>query len=111
MRTMRRKQTKRSASGRPATSPVTTTVVMRLYIANNAPNSVRAVANLAAICKEHLQDKFKLEVIDVLENPLRALAEGILVTPSLAKLSPSPAAKIIGNLSDKSSVLHALGIT
>ena len=103
---MRRKETKRGASG-PA---VTTVVVMRLYIANNAPNSVRAVANLAAICKEHLQDKFKLEIIDVLEYPLRALADGILVTPSLAKVSPSPAAKIVGNLSDKSSVLHALGI-
>jgi circadian clock protein KaiB len=106
MRKMRRKKTKPSASG-PA---VTTVVVMRLYIANNAPNSVRAVANLAAICKEHLKDKFKLEIIDVLETPLRALADGILVTPSLAKVSPSPAAKIVGNLSDKSSVLHALGI-
>jgi circadian clock protein KaiB len=111
MRTMRRKQTKRSASGRPAIPPVTTTVVMRLYIANNAPNSVRAVANLAAICKEHLVDKFKLEIIDVLEYPLRALADGILVTPSLAKLSPAPTAKIVGNLSEKSAVLHALGIT
>ena len=108
---MRRKKTKRSASKPAATPLVTTVMVMRLYIANNAPNSVRAVANLAAICKEHLQDKFKLEVIDVLENPLRALADGILVTPSLAKLSPSPAAKIVGNLSDRSSVLHALGIT
>jgi len=106
MRKLRRKKTKPSASG-PA---VTTVVVMRLYIANNAPNSVRAVANLAAICKEHLRDKFKLEIIDVLEYPLRALADGILVTPSLAKVSPSPAAKIVGNLSDRSSVLHALGI-
>jgi circadian clock protein KaiB len=87
-----------------------TVVVMRLYIANNAPNSVRAVANLAAICKEHLKDKFKLEIIDVLEYPLRALADGILVTPSLAKLAPSPAAKIIGNLSDTGTVLQALGI-
>jgi circadian clock protein KaiB len=103
---MRRKKAKRSASG-PA---VTTVVVLRLYIANNAPNSVRAVANLAAICKEHLEDKFKLEIIDVLETPLRALADGILVTPSLTKVSPSPTAKIVGNLSDKSSVLHALGI-
>ena len=103
---MRGKNTKRSASG-PA---VTTVMVMRLYIANSAPNSVRAIANLAAICKEHLEDKFKLEIIDVLEHPLRALADGILVTPSLAKVSPSPAAKIVGNLSDKSSVLHALGI-
>ena len=106
MRKLRRKKTNRSASA-PA---VTTIVVMRLYIANNAPNSVRAIANLEAICKEHLKDNFKLEIIDVLEYPLRALADGILVTPSLAKMSPSPAAKIIGNLSDKSSVLHALGI-
>ena len=84
---------------------------MCLYIANNAPNSVQAVANLEAICKEHLKDNFKLEIIDVLEFPLRALADGILVTPSLAKLSPTPAAKIIGNLSDKSKVLLALGLT
>ena len=103
---MRRKKTKRIASA-PA---VTTVVVMRLYIANNAPNSVRAIANLEAICKQHLKDNFKLEIIDVLETPLRALADGILVTPSLTKVSPSPAAKIVGNLSDKSSVLHALGI-
>jgi circadian clock protein KaiB len=85
-------------------------VVMRLYIAAGAPNSVKAVANLEAICKKHLQDSFKLEIIDVLEFPLRALADGIVVTPSLAKLSPSPAAKIVGNLSDRSSVLQALGI-
>jgi circadian clock protein KaiB len=86
------------------------TVKLRLYVANSAPNSVRAIANLAAICKEHLQFSFKLEIVDVLKFPLRALADGILVTPHLAKLSPSPAAKIVGNLSDRSSVLHALGI-
>ena len=103
---MRNKKTDRSASG-PATATV---VVMCLYIANSAPNSRRAIENLAAICKEHLEDNYKLEIVDVLEYPLRALADGILVTPSLAKMSPSPAAKIIGNLSDKRSVLHALGI-
>ena len=106
MRKLRRKKTKPSAFG----LAVTTVVVMRLYIANNAPNSVRAVANLAAICREHLEGNFKLEIVDVLEYPLRALDDGILVTPSLTKLFPLPAAKIVGNLSDKSSVLHALGI-
>ena len=104
---MRHKKTDQGASG-PA---VSTVVVMCLYIADSAPNSVRAVANLEAICKEHLKDNFKLEIIDVLEYPLRALADGIVVTPSLAKVSPSPAAKIVGNLSDKGSVLRALGIT
>ena len=101
-----RKKAKRSA---PAPA-FTTVVVMRLYIASGAPNSVRAIANLAAICKEHLEDNFELEIVNVLEHPQRALADGILVTPSLAKVSPSPAASIVGNLSDKSSVLHALGI-
>jgi circadian clock protein KaiB len=106
MRKMRGKKTKRGASGPAVTAPM----VMRLYIANSAPNSVRAIANLAAICKDHLADKFKLEIIDVLEHPLRALADGILVTPSLTKMSPSPVAKIVGNLSDKNTVLNALGI-
>ena len=103
---MSRKKAKQS----DASPDVRTVVVLRLYIASNAPNSIRAVANLAAICSEHLQDKFKLEIIDVLEYPMRALDDGILVTPSLAKLSPSPAARIVGNLSDKSSVLQVLGI-
>jgi circadian clock protein KaiB len=83
---------------------------MRLYIAAGAPNSVKAVANLEAICKKHLLKGFKLEIIDVLEFPLRALADGILVTPSLSKIAPSPGTKIVGNLSDRSNVLQALGI-
>jgi len=100
----------KKAKNRRSSPAVVAVVVMRLYIADNAPNSIKAIANLEAICKEHLQDSFKLEIIDVLEFPLRALADGILVTPSLAKISPSPAAKVVGNLSDRSSVLHALGI-
>jgi circadian clock protein KaiB len=85
-------------------------VVLRLYIADGAPNSTQAIANLAAICKEHLGDSFELEIIDVLEHPVRALADGIVVTPTLSKLLPLPTAKIVGNLSDTDGVLHALGI-
>lgn len=97
--------------GSALTPAVTMLVEMRLYIASSAPNSVRAIANLEAICKEYLKENFRLEIIDVLEYPQRALADGIVVTPSLNKVSPSPATKIVGNLSDKSSVLLALGIT
>jgi circadian clock protein KaiB len=97
---------------RPAAkAPVTTVVVMRLYIAGRAPNSVKAIANLEAICREHLKDAYKLEIVDVCEHPRRALDDGVLVTPSLAKLSPSPVANVIGNLSDTGSVLAALGLT
>jgi circadian clock protein KaiB len=74
------------------------------------PNSVLAIANLEAICREYLKDGHRLEVVDVLEHPRRAMAEGVIVTPSLAKLSPLPAASIVGNLSDRNKVLLALGI-
>ena len=100
----------RKAKSPKAAAGLATVVVMRLYIAAGAPNSVKAVANLKAICQKHLQEGFKLEVIDVLEFPLRALADGILVTPSLSKIAPAPGTKIVGNLSDRSNVLWALGI-
>jgi len=84
--------------------------VMRLYVAGSAPNSVKAIANLQAICGRYLKDGYKLEIVDVCEHPRRALAEGVLVTPSLAKVSPAPSANVIGNLSDTRSVLAALGL-
>jgi len=95
----------------PGKAPVATVVTMRLYIAGRAPNSVKAIANLEAICRQHLKDGYKLEIIDVCEHPRRALDDGVLVTPSLAKLAPHPGANVIGNLSDTSSVLAALGLT
>jgi circadian clock protein KaiB len=103
---MRRRQHRPKARG----AGVTTVVVLRLYIVGGAPNSVQAIANLEAICQEYLKDNYKLEVVDILEQPRRALTEGVLVTPSLTKLSPRPAANVVGNLSDKNKVVLALGL-
>jgi circadian clock protein KaiB len=100
---------RKRAKVRAADAAVTTVVVMRLYVAGRAPNSVKAIANLQAICGRYLKDGYKLEIIDVCEHPRRALADGVIVTPSLAKVSPTPASNVIGNLSDTSSVLAALG--
>lgn len=88
----------------------TTVVLLRLYVVGGAPNSMQAIANLEAICREHLKGAYKLEVVDILEHPQRALDDGVLVTPSLAKLSPRPAANVVGNLSDKNKVILALGL-
>ena len=85
-------------------------VVLRLYVAGNAPNSAQAVANLEAICREHLHGTQDLEIIDVLQQPQRAMAAGILVTPTLSKLYPLPTAEVVGNLSDQPKVLQAIGI-
>ena len=51
---------------------------LRLYIAGRAPNSVRAIANCQAICDEHFASGHELEIVDLLEHPHRALADGVI---------------------------------
>ena len=81
-----------------------------LYVAGDAPNSAQAIANLAAFCLAHLPDRYEIEVVDVFREPKRALAEGIFMTPTLGKLAPSPARRIVGTLSQTQTVLQALGL-
>jgi circadian clock protein KaiB len=85
-----------------------TTLQLRLYIAGNAPNSLRAIANAKALCAEHFASRHELEIVDLLKHPQRALADGVIVTPTLLKLSPLPVQRVIGNLSDTKQVLEAL---
>ncbi len=101
---------RRTGKSKAGPEGLTTVVVLRLYVAGGAPNSMQAIANLEAICAEYLKDGHRLEVVDVLQDPRRAMAEGVLVTPSLTKLSPQPITQVVGNLSDKMRVLLALGL-
>ena len=86
------------------------TVMLRLYVAGTAPNSLRAIANLHALCAEHLPGRSEVEIVDALEEPLRTLDDGVLVTPTLLKLAPGPVRTLIGDLSDRASVLLVIGV-
>jgi circadian clock protein KaiB len=82
----------------------------RLYVAGDAPNSMQAIANLTALCREHLRERHEIEIVDVLREPQRALADGVFLTPMLVKAAPAPMRRIIGSLSHAEPVLQALGI-
>ena len=82
----------------------------RLFVAGGTQNSAQAVANLNSICRAHLPHRHDIEVVDVLREPKRALADGILMTPTLVRLAPSPVERIIGTLSQTQTVLRALGL-
>ena len=85
-------------------------LVLRLYIAGRGPNSVRALANLDALAQDYGRDGFEIEVVDVLVEPLRALRDHVLVTPTLVKLAPPPKVQIAGDLSEGYRVVYALGL-
>jgi len=83
---------------------------LRLYVAGQTPNSLKAFANLKKLCEEHLKGKYSIEVIDLLENPGLARGDQILALPTLVRKLPPPMRKIIGNLSDKERVLVGLDL-
>lgn len=86
------------------------TWVFKLYIAGDSPNSRLAVSNLETLCQDYLPDCSQVEIIDVLELPMRIFEDNIIVTPTLIKISPEPRSILMGNLSDLKRVLLALGL-
>ena len=86
------------------------TFKFRLFVAGDALNSSQAVANLGVLCNTHLAGRYDIEVIDVFTQPLRALEEGVFLTPTLIKLGPLPVRRFVGTLSQTQRVLEALGL-
>ncbi|MFP4350296.1 MAG: circadian clock protein KaiB [Thermodesulfobacteriota bacterium] len=83
---------------------------LRLYVAGQTPKSLQAFANLKQICEEHLQGRYQIEVIDLVENPQLAKGDQILAIPTLVRKLPQPLRKIIGDLSNTERVLVGLDL-
>ncbi len=81
-----------------------------LYVAGQTPKSLSAIANLQRICKEHLENKFVVEVVDLRKEPHLAREHSIVAIPTLVRQLPVPIRKIIGDLSDTQKVLVSLNI-
>ena len=66
--------------------------------------------NLKRICEEHLQGRYDIEIVDLLENPQLAQGDQILAVPTLVRRLPEPIKKIIGDLSDSERVIVGLDL-
>ncbi|MBL6793710.1 MAG: circadian clock protein KaiB [Parasynechococcus sp.] len=86
------------------------TYILKLYVAGNTPNSMRALKTLRNILETEFRGVYALKVIDVLKNPQLAEEDKILATPTLAKILPPPVRRIIGDLSDRERVLIGLDL-
>lgn len=91
-------------------SPGAEAFSLRLYVAGQTPKSVLAFRNLKQICEDHLQGRYEIEIIDLLENPQLARGDQILAVPTLVRRLPEPIKKIIGDLSNTERVLVGLDL-
>src|ERR1700682_5403527 len=89
---------------RPSKTRKPETFKLRLYVAGQTPKSVRAFANLKVLCDEHLDGRYQIEVIDLLEHPEMARGDQIVAIPTLVVKLPQPVRKIIGDLSNTDRV-------
>jgi circadian clock protein KaiB len=83
---------------------------LRLYVAGQTPKSVRAFANLKVLCDEHLEGRYQIEVIDLLEHPEMARGDQIVAIPTLVLKLPQAVRSIIGDLSNTDRVLVGLAL-
>lgn len=83
---------------------------LRLYVAGQTPKSLEAFSNLKKICETHLKGHYRIEVIDLMENPELAKGDQILAIPTLVRKLPEPVKKIIGTLANEEKVLVGLDI-
>ena len=84
--------------------------VLRLYVTGQTPKSVRAIANIKAICEEHLKGRYDLQVIDIYQRPALAQDEQILAAPTLIRKLPLPLRRLVGDLSKTERVLLGLDL-
>ena len=84
--------------------------LLRLYVAGQTPNSVRAIENIKRICEEFLKGHYDLEVIDIYQQPVLAKGDQIIAVPTLIKKLPQPLRKFIGDMSATERILVGLDL-
>ena len=83
-------------------------LIITLYMAGHSLNSLRAMTNLKTICQTYFAGRYQLEIIDIFDDPLRAVKDKVLVTPTLLKTAPAPVIRIVGDLRETETVVLAL---
>jgi circadian clock protein KaiB len=86
------------------------TYLLRLYVTGATSKSLRAIENIKRICEEHLKGRYRLEVVDVYQQPVLAKGEQIVAAPTLIKYLPTPLRKFIGNMANTDRILLGLDL-
>ena len=83
---------------------------MKLYVTGATPRSTQAVTNLRRLCDQYLPGRYKLEVIDIYQQPALARQGQVIAAPTLVRTLPSPLRRFIGDMSNVAHLLSGLDI-
>ena len=84
--------------------------LLRLYVSDSTAKSKLAVINIKKVCKDHLNGRYRLEVIDIDRHVQLARDEQIVAVPTLIKRLPLPLQRLVGDMSNLNEVLFGLDL-
>jgi circadian clock protein KaiB len=102
---MKRTKSKAASSKRPPSA-----YELRLYITGTRPQSLRAIKNLRAFCQARLDGRYKLQIVDLYQEPEQAAQAQVIAAPTLVKMTPLPVRRMIGDMSDDKKMSHGLDL-
>ena len=73
---------------------------LTLYVSGASPRSAQALETVRRLCDEELTGQVELQVVDVTEDPARAVRDRIVAIPTLVKRLPVPPRQLVGDLAD-----------
>jgi len=89
---------------------MTDVLVLRCYFANHVATRNDVVDGISRLLDERLPNAYRIEVIDVLEDVVKALEDEVFATPTVVKHAPGPKRAVFGDLSDPYQVLSVFGV-
>ncbi|HTU32275.1 MAG TPA: circadian clock KaiB family protein [Candidatus Acidoferrum sp.] len=84
--------------------------ILRLYVTGSTPRAKSAIMKVKKFCDEHLKGQYELDVIDIYQQPAHAREAQIVAAPTLVKKLPEPLRRLVGDFSNESRVMVALGL-
>ncbi|HET9482881.1 MAG TPA: circadian clock KaiB family protein [Xanthomonadales bacterium] len=96
--------------GCTASAGAGTCYVLKLYVTGMGMRSQRAIERIRAVCRDHLEGRCELEIVDLYERPDAAAPAQVVAAPTLVREAPPPVRRLVGDLSDHARVLFQLDL-
>lgn len=85
-------------------------VRLTLFVNGLSPRTESAVGGVGRYCAEHLEGKAEVELVNVEQDPARAAAMGVRLTPTLVHQDGPATRMVFGDLSDAHEIAWAIGL-
>jgi circadian clock protein KaiB len=86
---------------------MTNELFLRLYIAGDTLKSRLIISSVKDICFNYCTGDYRIEVLDIKEDPMIAIRDQIVSIPTI-KLSSRPEMSYVGDLSSRQKIIDEL---